>query len=202
MPWKQWAFMERVTSADFQSFIQNQTIPQFTNAAQRDALYTPVPPPTGAMCMTQNDMTVWLWNGTAWVSASGARIYANQSLGGGAVGATELALATITVPAQPRACQVDLSVWHTYMNDTSLDTFSMRLRNGTTVAGSLIAQTSQRINGGNMSFTLHIPTAGPLALAANLAASYTVTVQRTAGAGTISPVAGQQGSFRAAVYLS
>jgi len=66
MPWKQWAYLERVTSPDFQNYLQNQTVPQFLNVAQRDSVYTPVPPPAGALCITTDQNVLWAWTGSAW----------------------------------------------------------------------------------------------------------------------------------------
>ncbi|HZW73560.1 MAG TPA: hypothetical protein VFF43_08420 [Caldimonas sp.] len=81
MPWKQWAYLERVTSPDFQSYLQNQTVPTFTNVAQRDSVYTPVPPPTGALCVTTDTLTVWKWNGSAWKPATTRSAARQQVLG-------------------------------------------------------------------------------------------------------------------------
>jgi hypothetical protein len=69
MPWKQWAYLEKVSSADFQTYLQNQTVPQFTSVAQRDSVYTPVPPAKGAFCITVDTFTQWVWSGTQWVKA-------------------------------------------------------------------------------------------------------------------------------------
>lgn len=64
MPWKQWAYLEKVSSADFQAYVQDQVIPQFTNAAQRT---TQMPAPKdGQLSYTQDNKQLWLWNGTTW----------------------------------------------------------------------------------------------------------------------------------------
>src|SRR5215471_18932176 len=66
MPWKQWAYLERVTSPDFQTYLQNQTVPQFASQAQRDSVYTPAPPPKGALCITTDSLVTWYYDGSAW----------------------------------------------------------------------------------------------------------------------------------------
>lgn len=179
--------------------IRDRTVQSFASAAERDAQWTA--PPSGAVCVTTDTYTLWLYAGTAWQPFGAApKVYATSPLGGGAIAASELVVNTVTVPAQPRATTIELGVWHTYINDTSLDTFVIRLRAGSTVAGAQLAMTSIRINGGNMAVPFAIPFAAPVALAANTAATYCATMQRTAGTGTVSPIAGQGGVLRAIVY--
>src|SRR4051812_12656901 len=67
MPWKSWAYLEKVPSVDFNTYLQNQVVPQFTNVAQRDTVYTPAPPAKGALCITTDTMQQWVWSGTQWV---------------------------------------------------------------------------------------------------------------------------------------
>jgi hypothetical protein len=64
MPWKQWAFLEKVSSADFQTYMQNQVVPQFTSTSQRDTMWTT--PVKGAYCITTDTMTLWVYDGTGW----------------------------------------------------------------------------------------------------------------------------------------
>jgi hypothetical protein len=65
MPQKTWAVGEEVLASDFNTYVQNQTVPQFPNIAAR-ATWTA--PPDGAMCVTTDDNLVWQYNGAAWVA--------------------------------------------------------------------------------------------------------------------------------------
>ena len=67
MPQKSWAVGEEVLAADFNTYMQNQVVPQFTNVAQRDSQWSA--PPTGAMCVTVDTNALWYrTSGGAWVA--------------------------------------------------------------------------------------------------------------------------------------
>jgi hypothetical protein len=61
---KTWAYLERVTSADQNAYLQSQVVAQFTSAAQRDSQWPT--PPVGAVCYVQGT-GLETYNGTAWV---------------------------------------------------------------------------------------------------------------------------------------
>jgi hypothetical protein len=66
MPWKTWAFLEQVSSAQFQDYLQNQTVNRFTTAAQRDTqILTPV---VGQTCQlsTTGEVLVYYGPGVGW----------------------------------------------------------------------------------------------------------------------------------------
>lgn len=69
MPWKQWAYLEKLPSADFQTYLQNQVIAQFTSTAQRDAQWST--PARGSRCITTDTNTTWLYDGTQWLPMPG-----------------------------------------------------------------------------------------------------------------------------------
>jgi hypothetical protein len=89
---KTWAYLERVTSADQNAFLQSQVVAQFTSAAQRDSQWPT--PPIGAVCYVQG-AGLETYNGTAWVPLGTPRgIIASGASGSPAVGAV-MPLATV-----------------------------------------------------------------------------------------------------------
>jgi hypothetical protein len=64
MPQKTWVVGEEVLAADFNLYVQNQTVPQFPNTATRDSQWTS--PPVGAMCVTTDTGTYWQRATAAW----------------------------------------------------------------------------------------------------------------------------------------
>jgi hypothetical protein len=66
MPQKAWAVGEEVLAADFNTYLQNQVIPAFTTAAQRDSQWSA--PPNGALCVTVDTYRLWQRVGGAWVA--------------------------------------------------------------------------------------------------------------------------------------
>jgi hypothetical protein len=69
MPFKVWGVGEEVLAADFQTFLQGQTVPQFPNPATRDSQWPS--PPTGAVCVTTEfaaagQILHWVRHPTGW----------------------------------------------------------------------------------------------------------------------------------------
>lgn len=102
MPQKLWAVSEEVLAADFNPYLQNQVVPQFTNVAQRDAQWPA--PPNGAVCVTVDTGRLWQRIGGVWFQPftvlGSAQIVSNT----GAVSA-ETAMGvnvTVTLPAGRR----------------------------------------------------------------------------------------------------
>ena len=98
MPQKLWAVGEEVLSADFNPYVQNQVVPQFTNAAQRDAQWTT--PPKGAMCVTQDTLSLWIFDSATWrragAGAAGALLAEHTLLASTATVAAEQVAMTVT----------------------------------------------------------------------------------------------------------
>src|SRR5262245_46535677 len=65
MPQKVWAVGEEVLAADFNTYVQQQTVPAFPNTATRDTQWTS--PPNGAVCVTTDTYTLWMRQAGAWV---------------------------------------------------------------------------------------------------------------------------------------
>jgi hypothetical protein len=104
MPQKTWVVGEEVLAADFNSYIQNQTIPAFTGTAQRDSQWAT--PPNGALCVTTDTNTLWQRVAGAWTrQTTGYQLGSVSSTTATAVGAaaTDLPLSvTVTVIAGRR----------------------------------------------------------------------------------------------------
>ena len=87
MPHKIWAVGEEVLAADFQTYLQNQTVPQFPNVAARN---TWVAPPKGALCVTTDTNAAWIYNGSVWgvfaPNQPRARVYRTTEQGFGSGG--------------------------------------------------------------------------------------------------------------------
>lgn len=64
MPQKLWAVGEEVLAADFQTYVQGQVCPAFTNVAQRDSQWSA--PPNGAVCVTVDTGRFWQRIGGVW----------------------------------------------------------------------------------------------------------------------------------------
>src|SRR5215467_1957019 len=66
MPWKTWAYLEKVSSADFQTYLQNQVVPTFTTTAQRDTqVPTPIP---GMLCYISGTKQYMMYGNAAWTA--------------------------------------------------------------------------------------------------------------------------------------
>lgn len=64
MPFKTWVVGEEVLAADFNSYVQRQVVPTFSNAAARDAAITA--PSEGMMCYLTDVHKYYTHTGTAW----------------------------------------------------------------------------------------------------------------------------------------
>jgi hypothetical protein len=80
MPQKTWVVGEEVLAADFNSYIQQQVVPQFPNTATRDGWTAP---PNGALCVTVDTYTVWLRQAGAWKALTTGTTPAFRIVGGG-----------------------------------------------------------------------------------------------------------------------
>lgn len=71
--WKDWQYLERVTEADFQSYIQDQVVQVYANSTARSsALGTAVS--EGMVSYLSDSNTVQFYNGSAWESVGGASV--------------------------------------------------------------------------------------------------------------------------------
>lgn len=110
MPWKQWAFMERVPSDQFQSYLQDQAVAQFTSLAQRDSVLTPVPPKAGQICAVGTYL--YVWTGTAWKGLPAGRV-AYLAFGQNQVSNPSgiLATAPVFTTLEPRLVRIDTAFY-------------------------------------------------------------------------------------------
>ncbi len=98
-------------------------------------------------------------------------------------GATELTLATLNIPAQPFAYELDAEMFCT-LQPTATDDFDVRIK----VDGTAKAETRERGTGTNQRWTHAISCIEPVDVAANTAVTVTVTIQRGSGTGTATTV--------------
>lgn len=90
MPQKSWAVGEEVLAADFNTYAQNQVVPQFTTTAQRDSQWSS--PPNGAMCVTVDTGTYWQRVAGAWQKCFGRLAQNSRTTSAGPAGTTDATL--------------------------------------------------------------------------------------------------------------
>ena len=64
MPQKSWAVGEEVLAADFNTYLQNQVVPQFPDTATLNTQWPA--PPNGAVCVTIDTQSFWQRVGGTW----------------------------------------------------------------------------------------------------------------------------------------
>lgn len=80
MPHKQWGIGEEVLAADFNTYVQNQTVERFATAAARTtALASPAL--NQLTMLDSNPGEIDYWNGTVWVPIRGAAVGAQVAAG-------------------------------------------------------------------------------------------------------------------------
>lgn len=102
MPQKSWAVGEEVLAADFNTYVQQQVVPQFTTAAQRDSQWAS--PPNGARCVTVDTNTEWQRINNTWYAPFQVLGSADTTGNSGAISA-EVTIGNavaVTLPAQRR----------------------------------------------------------------------------------------------------
>lgn len=68
--YKTWAADDVLTAADLNSYLMQQSVPQFASAAVRSGAI--LSPPTGMITYRADGAVFELWNGSAWVALVGA----------------------------------------------------------------------------------------------------------------------------------
>jgi hypothetical protein len=170
MPQKVWAVGEEVLAADFNTYAQNQVVPQFTNTAQRDAQW--VSPPNGALCVTVDTGSVWqriggVWYkpysllGTASITSQTGAVLAETSIG------TNV---TVTIPAG-RRIRLTVNTRGLVMNATNNAGF-LRIKEGASIFTECqyAAAGSQTSSGGTFGVSI-APSGGTHTYGVYLAAS-------------------------------
>lgn len=159
MPQKTWVVGEEVLAADFNNYVQNQTVPAFASVAQRDAQWTG--PPAGAVCVTTDTGSFWQRIGAVWWKPFGRAGYAERTSNAGPQGAEAAAgvSITVTVPAG-RLLRLETGV-RAINNSASNGGAFLRIKEGSTVIYETyyIARADLAGNGGMMGRTIS-PTAG------------------------------------------
>lgn len=189
MPQKTWAVGEEVLAADFNSFLQQQVVATFPNTVTRDLWAAP---PIGALCVTTDTLTFWIYSGSAWGIVSGLSQVQQAAIATGiaTAAAVELTLATINIPAKPAAYTLECSAfWHAYNGGN--DTGAARVR----VNGTQVARQDIRSPGNNMRVAWGIATTQLTAIPANTAAVVTATLQNQAAPASIWTMEATQQSY-------
>jgi hypothetical protein len=139
MPQKSWAVGEEVLAVDFNTYAQNQVVPQFTTTAQRDTQWPT--PPNSAFCVTQDTGTLWQRSGTAWVTPFKRLAYITRTTAVSPVTAETIALTLPNVVvASGRAVRV-AGGWYNVGVGTGNEGMIARIRSGTTTAGAQLQAT-------------------------------------------------------------
>lgn len=106
MPYKTWVVGEEVLAADFNTFVQQQTVASMPNAAGRDTDITA--PQEGQLCYLRDVNRLQVYDGTVWTTA-GATVVAYVEVTANQVGIattitdlTGLTTAALTIPAGRR----------------------------------------------------------------------------------------------------
>src|SRR5262245_19395364 len=141
MPQKVWAIGEEVLAADFNAYVQQQVVPVFTNVAQRDAQWAA--PPTGALCVTADTLTVWQYTGAAWVQYRQQTWYGynanGQTISTG--GSVFTMLNTPTLP--PGDYLVSIAASYTYAQNTMPQISARVTRNAVAIGDAMNARGAQ-----------------------------------------------------------
>ena len=194
MPQKSWAVGEEVLATDFNTYLQNQCVPQFTGTTQRDSQWAA--PPNGAVCVTTDTNTMWLRAAGVWITAAAqpvayAQVTANQAGITTIVDLTGLSV-TFTAAAGRR---YRVSAQALVLSSATADLIVGYIRDGANTQVGRWCQLYQ------------VGTAGTGLLAAGSvyltpsAGSYTVklSLERNAGTGTVTMQAG--GGFPAFIAV-
>jgi hypothetical protein len=97
MPHKLWAVGEEVLAADFQTYLQDQTVPVFLNVVERD---TWAAPPLGALCVTSANGKVYQYTSAGWVRLPPALLgYVEKTTAQPGIGNTSVAITGLTLTA-------------------------------------------------------------------------------------------------------
>lgn len=147
MPQKSWAVGEEVLAADFNSYVQNQVCPAFTNAAQRDSQWAA--PPNGATCVTVDTGTLWQRIGGTWYTPFRRLGLVTRTTNGPATTAEAVcvSLTGVVVPAG-RLLRVVASF--RAATGTSGEYITVKIREGTTTTGTWLTDMNNNMASAGM----------------------------------------------------
>lgn len=177
MPQKSWAVGEEVLAADLNSYLQSQTVPQFTNVAQRDSQWAS--PPVGAFCVTVDTGTVWQRTSGAWIRPFGVWGYAEVTAAQANIGATVVDLTGLSVAyTSPGLRRVRITVNTALLSTVAGDYARVDVTDG---SGASTYITSQA----QLSASAVSVTATAIEVAPAGAVTYKARCVRSAGSGLI-----------------
>jgi uroporphyrinogen-III decarboxylase len=189
MPTKVWAVGEELLAADMNTFVQQQVVSTFPNAAARDASSLP----EGSLCVTLDLGTLWRRNATVWVPAIGLiaaprLLTANQAGITTEVDVTGLAITFTAEPARYYRATLQATIQSTIANDRMI----MQIKDGATAIQAL--NSYQQV----ANVPASVSTSVVVTALASGVHTFKVTAQRFAGTGTVTVV----GSATSPAYLS
>jgi hypothetical protein len=139
MPQKSWAVGEEVLAADFNTYVQDQTVAVFASTASRDSEWPS--PPNGATCVvTANNAFYQRINGIWYTPFQRLAYIAVAGNQGPTGGAGENVLAGLILPAVtlPSARLVRVETGFRAATGTAGEGATLRIREGTSTAGTQI----------------------------------------------------------------
>lgn len=181
MPQKSWAVGEEVLAADFNTYLQNQCVPAFTNTAQRDSQWPS--PPNGAVCVTVDTGTYWQRAAGAWMRPFGVWGYAEATTTQGSIAGTVVDLTGLTVTyTSPGLRRVRVTVQTALQSTVAGDYGRVDITDSSGTVTYQSAQTSLGSSSTAVScVAIETPAAGSI--------TFKGRAVRTVGTGTLSSVA-------------
>lgn len=181
MPQKAWAVSEEVLAADFNNYVQNQTVPAFASTTERDAQWPS--PPNGAMCVvTTGATTLYLRIAGVWYPQypGGKITTATRTTDAGPQGPEAVFLSTGTIaPAANRSLRIEAfarSIDSSVANGVS----ALRIREGTTTAGTLRCEAVVAANAVNSGSSVYMAVE-----VSSTATQYSLTLTGLSGNSTL-----------------
>jgi hypothetical protein len=160
MPQKVWGTGEEVLAADFNTYAQNQVVPQFTTTAQRDTQWAAAP--NGAFCVTVDTGTLWQRIGATWYTPQQRLATVARTTDFGWTGTADALIVQVTVTV-PAGRKIRVEAMFAGGNSANVnDRAYIKIKESATVLSTYHMNTNANFqsNGGSWFVTV-APAAGP-----------------------------------------